>query len=72
MRAFLQLGKNAGKPSISVAVDVATDLMTRNGITPKFTLDESGITSHCTVVEHGVKAPDSTALTRISSGMDLL
>jgi hypothetical protein len=27
VRAFLQLGKNAGKDSIGVAVDVATDLM---------------------------------------------
>lgn len=40
VRAFLQLGRNAGKPSISVAVDVATDLMVKKGITPKFTLDD--------------------------------
>ena len=40
VRAFLQFGKNAGKDSNSVAVDVATDLMMKKGITPKFTLDE--------------------------------
>lgn len=40
VRAFLQLGKNAGKDSISVAVDVATELMEKKGITPKFTTDE--------------------------------
>ena len=40
VRAFLQLGKNAGKDSISVAVDVATDLMEKKSITPKFTTDE--------------------------------
>jgi len=40
VHAFLQLGKNAGKDSISVAVDVATDLMDKKGITPKFTIDE--------------------------------
>ena len=38
--AFLQLGKNAGKDSSSVAVDVATDWMEKKGITPKFTIDE--------------------------------
>ena len=40
IRAFMQLGKNAGKSSISVAVDVATNMMMQKGITPKFTLDE--------------------------------
>ena len=41
VHAFLQLlGKNTGKDSISVAVDVATDLMDKKGITPKFTIDE--------------------------------
>ena len=37
---FLQLGKNAGKDSISVPVDVATELMEKKGITPKFTTDK--------------------------------
>ena len=40
VRAFLQLGKNAGKDSISVAVDVATELMEKKGIIPKFTTDK--------------------------------
>ena len=40
MRTFLQLGKNAGKDSIRVAVDVATDLMEKKGITMKFTADD--------------------------------
>ena len=40
VHAFLQLGKNAGKDSICVAVDVATELMQKKGITPKFTSDE--------------------------------
>ena len=39
VRTFLQLGKNAGKDSIRVAVDVATDLMEK-GITMKFTADD--------------------------------
>ena len=37
VRAFLQLGKCSGAPSISVA---ATTLMIKKGITPKFTLDD--------------------------------
>lgn len=40
VRAFLQLGKNSGKESIGVAVDVATDLMMKMSVTPKFTLEE--------------------------------
>ena len=40
VRAFLQLGKTAGRESISVVVDVATSLMDTKGITPKFTIDE--------------------------------
>ena len=40
VRTFLQLGKNAGKDSIRVAVNVATDLMKKKGITTKFTADD--------------------------------
>ena len=40
VRAFLQLGTSAGKASIGVAVDVATELMLKFNITPKFTLSE--------------------------------
>ena len=40
VRAFMQLGKTSGKSSISIAVDVTTNLMIMKGITPKFTLDE--------------------------------
>ena len=40
VRTFLQLGKNARKDSIRVAVDVATDLMKKKGITTKFTADD--------------------------------
>ena len=40
MRSFLQLGTNDRKESISLAVDVATNLMRRKSITPKFTIDE--------------------------------
>ena len=34
------MGKNAGKDSISVPVDVATELMEKKEITPKFTTDK--------------------------------
>ena len=46
--AFLQCGRSAGKESISIAVDVATNLMAKKGITPKFTLDDlrDSITQH--------------------------
>ena len=40
MRSFLQLGKNAGKDSVGIAVDVATDLMSKKGITVKFTIQD--------------------------------
>ena len=40
VRAFLQLGKNDGKNSIAIAVDVAIKLMRQNGLTPKFTVEE--------------------------------
>ena len=39
-RAFLQVGKHAGLDSISVAVDVATNMMSKRGVTAKFTIDE--------------------------------
>lgn len=35
--ALMQLGKTSGRSSVSIAVDVAMNLM---GITPKFTLDK--------------------------------
>ena len=40
VRAFLQLGKNNGQDSISIAVDVASRLMNKQGLTLKFTLEE--------------------------------
>lgn len=40
IRAFLQLGTNAGKHSIGIAMDVATKLMVAHNITPKFTLSD--------------------------------
>ena len=36
----MQLGKNDGKNSIAIAVDVATGLMKKYNLTPKFTLEE--------------------------------
>ena len=39
VRAFLQLGRNVGKESLSMAVDVATNLMLKKGITPFHQLD---------------------------------
>lgn len=47
-RSFLQVGKHSGQESISVAVDVAVDLMEKKGITAKFTLQElrDNITQH--------------------------
>ena len=40
VHAFTQLGKTSGRSSVSIAVDVTTNLMIIKGITPKFVLDE--------------------------------
>jgi len=39
-RAFLQVGTHGGQDSISVAVDVASNLMVKRGVVIKFTLEE--------------------------------
>ena len=40
IQSFLQLGKTGGKDSISIAVEVASKLMTVNGFTLKLTQEE--------------------------------
>ena len=40
IRSFLQVEKLEGKNSISIAVEVASKLMTAKGLTVKFTLEE--------------------------------
>ena len=71
VRAFLQLGRNGGKESLSVAVDVATNLMLKKGITPSSRLTILGITSHTTTVVLGRKVAGSTNWIGIWSGLGL-
>ena len=61
----MQLGKQSGRESISVAVEVATKLMSCNGITPKFSLNDfrDNMKSH---LDCGIRSQNHRVFTRLN------
>ena len=52
--SFIQYRKSSNKPSISISVDVATDIQNEKGIKPKFTLsDLRDAITQCTCGDRG-------------------